>query len=50
MASILLPTFVGELSFALWLAVKGLNAAKWRALSVRADYDQVPMSTGLTSP
>lgn len=27
--SILLPAFVGELSFALWLTVKGVNVPKW---------------------
>jgi hypothetical protein len=27
--SILLPAFVGELLFALWLAVKGVNVPKW---------------------
>jgi hypothetical protein len=28
--TILLPAFVGELSLALWLSVKGVNVAKWR--------------------
>jgi hypothetical protein len=30
---ILLPAFIGELSVALWLAVKGIDAEKWRAQS-----------------
>ena len=28
--AILLPPFIGELSFCLWLLVKGVNVAKWR--------------------
>ena len=29
--TILAPTFIGELSLALWLSLKGLDAAKWQA-------------------
>ena len=32
---LLLTAFVGELSLALWLAVKGVDVAKWRALGNR---------------
>ncbi len=28
--AILAPAFIGELSLALWLAVKGVNIAKWK--------------------
>lgn len=28
--SILVPAFIGELSFAVWLAVKGVDLAKWQ--------------------
>jgi hypothetical protein len=28
--SILEPAFIGELLFAAWLAVKGVNVARWR--------------------
>ena len=28
--TILVPAFIGELSFAVWLIVKGVNAAKWQ--------------------
>ncbi|HEY0782993.1 MAG TPA: DUF4386 domain-containing protein [Thermoanaerobaculia bacterium] len=31
--AILVPSFLGELSLALWLAVKGVDAAKWRAVA-----------------
>jgi hypothetical protein len=31
--AILLPAFVGELSLALWLTVKGVNVSKWQELS-----------------
>ena len=31
--AILIPAFVGELSLALWLTVKGIRVAKWRELS-----------------
>lgn len=30
--AILLPCFIAELSLALWLLIKGINVAKWRAL------------------
>jgi hypothetical protein len=32
---ILLPAFAGELAFALWLVVKGVDASKWRDVSSR---------------
>jgi hypothetical protein len=28
--SILVPSFIGELSFAVWLTVKGVNMARWQ--------------------
>jgi hypothetical protein len=28
--AILVPAFIGELSLALWLAVKGVNITKWK--------------------
>jgi len=31
--AILLPAFVGELSLALWLTLKGVNVSKWQELS-----------------
>lgn len=34
--AILLPAFVGEASFCLWLLVKGVDAEKWRARSAEA--------------
>lgn len=27
--TMLVPAFIGELSFALWLAVRGVNEARW---------------------
>jgi hypothetical protein len=30
--AILVPAAVAELAFALWLIVKGIDSAKWRAL------------------
>jgi len=30
---IIIPTFIGELSMCLWLLVKGVNVAKWKALA-----------------
>jgi len=30
-AAIVLPAFVGEASFCLWLLVKGVNMEKWKA-------------------
>jgi hypothetical protein len=34
--SILVPAFIGELSFAVWLTVKGVNVARWREMAERA--------------
>ena len=34
--SILVPAFVGELSFAVWLTAKGVNLAKWREITERS--------------
>lgn len=34
--AILLPAFVGELSLALWLTVKGVDVSRWQALSARS--------------
>jgi hypothetical protein len=34
--SILVPAFIGELSFAVWLTVKGVNVARWREAAERA--------------
>ena len=31
--AILIPAFIGELSFCLWLLVKGVNMEKWKALA-----------------
>lgn len=31
--AILIPAFIGELSFCLWLLVKGVNMKKWKALA-----------------
>ena len=33
--SILVPAFIGELSFAVWLTVKGVNVAGWQETAVR---------------
>lgn len=33
--SILVPAFVGELSFAVWLTVKGVNVAGWQEKAER---------------
>ncbi len=32
--SILVPAFIGELSFCLWLIVKGVNVQKWKQLNL----------------
>jgi hypothetical protein len=32
---ILVPAFIGELSFAVWLTVKGMNLARWQEMSER---------------
>jgi hypothetical protein len=29
-SSILVPALIGELSFAVWLTLKGVNVARWR--------------------
>ena len=34
--SILVPAFIGELSFAVWLTVKGVNLARWREMTERS--------------
>jgi hypothetical protein len=34
--SIVVPAFIGELSFAVWLTVKGVNVARWREMAERA--------------
>jgi hypothetical protein len=34
--SILVPAFIGELSFAVWLTVKGVNVARWQEKAGRA--------------
>lgn len=34
--SILVPAFIGELSFAVWLTVKGVNLARWREITERS--------------
>jgi hypothetical protein len=34
--SILVPAFIGELLFAVWLTVKGVNVARWQELADRA--------------
>ena len=33
--SILVPAFIGELAFAVWLTVKGVNVAKWQEMATR---------------
>ncbi len=33
--SILVPAFIGELAFAVWLTVKGVNLARWREMTER---------------
>ena len=39
--AILLPALIGELSFAIWLLVKGVHAERWSASSgaVALDYE-----------
>jgi hypothetical protein len=39
--AVLLPAFVGEVSFCLWLLVKGVNVSKWNA---RANSKPAPIS------
>ena len=34
--SILVPAFIGELSFAVWLTVKGVNVARWQETAERS--------------
>jgi len=34
--AILIPAFIGELSLALWLTVKGIDTAKWEHASTRS--------------
>jgi hypothetical protein len=34
--SVLVPAFIGELSFAVWLTVKGVNLARWREMTERS--------------
>jgi len=34
--AILVPAFIGELSFAAWLTVKGVNVARWREAAARS--------------
>lgn len=34
--SILVPAFIGELSFAVWLTVKGVNVARWQEKAKRS--------------
>ncbi len=34
--SILVPAFIGELLFAVWLTVKGVNVARWQEMAGRA--------------
>ncbi len=34
--SILVPAFIGELSFAVWLTVKGVNVARWQEKTERS--------------
>ena len=34
--SILVPAFIGELSFAVWLSVKGVNVARWQEQTERS--------------
>lgn len=34
--SILVPAFIGELLFAVWLTVKGVNAARWQEVAGRS--------------
>jgi hypothetical protein len=33
--SILVPAFIGELSFAVWLTVRGVNMARWQEMATR---------------
>lgn len=33
---ILVPAFIGELSFAVWLTVKGVNLARWPEITERS--------------
>jgi hypothetical protein len=33
---VLVPAFIGELSFAVWLTVKGVNVAKWQEMAERS--------------
>ena len=33
---VLVPAFIGELSFAVGLTVKGVNAAKWKEMAERS--------------
>jgi ABC-type microcin C transport system permease subunit YejB len=35
-APVLVPAFIGELSFAAWLTVKGVNVAKWKEMAARS--------------
>lgn len=37
--SILVPAFIGELSFAVWLTVKGVNVARWQEKTAGRGYD-----------
>ncbi len=42
--AILLPALIGELSFCLWLLIKGVDLPAWRRrLGARADVDPAPM-------
>jgi hypothetical protein len=34
--SILVPALIGELSFAMWLTVKGVNVARWQENAERS--------------
>jgi hypothetical protein len=34
--SVLVPAFIGELSFAGWLTVKGVNVARWQEMAERS--------------
>jgi hypothetical protein len=33
---VLVPAFIGELSFAAWLTAKGVNVAKWKEMAARS--------------
>jgi hypothetical protein len=33
---VLLPAFIGELSSAAWLTVKGVNVAEWKEMAARS--------------